>query len=166
VGTTASIWLPVTEAETDQWANPPAAPPATARQALRVLAVDDDALVLMNTVAMLEELGHEVVEAYSGREALEALERQPVDLLITDQGMPKMTGAELAQKVQAAWPHIPILVATGYAELSDSAARDLPRLSKPFSQQDLAAAITSTLGAAAVARPTLAVTAEPNVLAT
>jgi CheY-like chemotaxis protein len=123
------------------------------RKVLRVLAVDDDALVLMNTVAMLEELGHEVVEAHSGREALEALERQEVDLLITDQGMPKMTGAELAQKVQAAWPHIPILVATGYAELSDSTARDLPRLSKPFSQQDLAAAITTAVGAASAARP-------------
>ncbi|KQW77719.1 histidine kinase [Devosia sp. Root413D1] len=165
-GTTASIWLPVTEAEADTAVAPPASRPMDGRQVLRVLAVDDDALVLMNTMAMLQELGHEVVEAHSGREALEALERQTVDLLITDQGMPKMTGAELAQKVQAAWPHIPILVATGYAELSDSAARDLPRLSKPFSQQDLAAAIASTLGAAALARPAVAVTAEPSVLAT
>jgi len=147
-GTTASIWLPVTETENEVGAAPQPPRPAEAREALRVLAVDDDLLVLMNTVAMLEELGHQVLEAHSGHEALETLERQTVDLLITDQGMPKMTGAELAEKVRAVWPHIPILVATGYAELTDGPVRTLPRLSKPFSQQDLAAAITRTVATA------------------
>jgi len=144
LGTTAEIWLPVTDADADTSPSQPAAAEED-RLRLRVLAVDDDALVLMNTVAMLEELGHEVVEAHSGPGALDVLQHQTVDLLITDQGMPRMTGAELAQEVQMSWPHIPILVATGYAELSDSKARALPRLAKPFSQADLAAAIASTM---------------------
>ncbi|WP_439602818.1 ATP-binding protein [Devosia sp.] len=144
-GTTAAIWLPVTLDEGE--AAVAAEPPVDARQGLRVLAVDDDALVLLNTVAMLEELGHTVMEAHSGAAALAVLGQQPVDLLITDQGMPQMTGAELAEAVRAAWPELPIIVATGYAELSDRRAAALPRLAKPFSQEDLASVIASTVGA-------------------
>ena len=149
VGTTAEIWLPVTEAEGATALTVVEAGSAEPRQGLRVLAVDDDPLVLMNTVAMLEELGHEVFEAHSGPQALELLERQSVDLVITDQGMPKMTGGELADKIHTAWPDLPILVATGYAELSDSKASHLPRLAKPFGQSDLISAIASTLGSRA-----------------
>ncbi len=147
-GPTAEIWLPVADSEAD--ARPAATPAATAIESkpLRVLTVDDDALVLMNTVAMLEELGHEVESAYSGAEALQMLEAAPFDLLITDQGMPKMTGTELAEAAGARWPEMPIIVATGYAELSDK-ARALPRLTKPFSQRDLAAAIAGSVGAGA-----------------
>ena len=67
---------------------------------LPILAVNDDALILMNTVAMLEELGRTVFEAYSGKEALEILRREDsVDLGVTDQAMPKMTGSDLAKVV-------------------------------------------------------------------
>ena len=127
VGTTAEIWLPVTDAETATALTVGEANSAERRQGLRVLAVDDDSLVLMNTVAMLEELGHEVFEAHSGPE----------------------TGAELADKVRTAWPDLPILVATGYAELPESTARHLPRLAKPFGQEDLISAIATTLGGGA-----------------
>lgn len=144
VGTTAEIWLPVADAGAAE-DGVAASPLPESRKGLRVLAVDDDPLVLLNTVAMLEELGHEVVEARSGHEALEVLERQPIDLLITDQGMPRMTGAELAAKVQSSWPDIRIIIATGYAELPDSKARSLPRLGKPFSDGDLASLIASTV---------------------
>jgi CheY-like chemotaxis protein len=69
-------------------------PPAAVHEtrSLRVLAVDDDRLVLFNTAAMLEDLGHAVVEAGSGEEALNALRNSNFDLVITDQVMPKMTG--------------------------------------------------------------------------
>ena len=77
------------------------AAPAKTIRPLTVLAVDDDALVLMNTVAMLEDLGHSVFEAYSGREALEILRREDsVDLVITDQAMPQMTGTATCQSHQ------------------------------------------------------------------
>jgi len=145
VGTTAEIWLPVTEADVGHPDASVEGSFAEQRQGLRVLAVDDDSLVLLNTVAMLEELGHEVFEAHSGAEALQLLERQTIDLLITDQGMPRMTGADLAEKVRERWPDLPILLATGYAELSDRRSRNLPRLAKPFGQQDLISAIESTV---------------------
>jgi len=146
-GTTAEIWLPTTDAETGASDDRASDTSKNIRPTLKVLAVDDDALVLMNTVAMLEELGHQVVEAHSGRDALDALRADPFDLVITDQGMPHMTGAELAERVRDTWPDMPIIVATGYAELSNRMARALPRLAKPFSQQELSAAIAGALEA-------------------
>ncbi|MGB8280181.1 MAG: PAS domain S-box protein, partial [Pseudolabrys sp.] len=71
-GTTAELWLPVAKASA-QPVNPAQAAPAKTVRPLTILAVDDDALVLMNTVSMLEDLGHAVFEAYSGKEALEIL---------------------------------------------------------------------------------------------
>ena len=65
-GTTAELWLPVAKTSAQPVA-PAQAAPAKAYRPLTVLAVDDDALVLMNTVAMLEDLGHTVFEAYSGQ---------------------------------------------------------------------------------------------------
>jgi CheY-like chemotaxis protein len=103
-----------------------------------VLVVDDDALVLMNTAAMLEDLGHHVFEATSGGQALDILQREgEVDLVITDQAMPQMTGSELAQKIGRVWPQVPVVVATGYAELPPD-TEHLRRLTKPFTQLELA----------------------------
>ncbi len=148
VGTVAEIWLPVAS---QQQAEPtPTAPAPVPTEEphgpLRVLAVDDDYLVLMNTTSMLEDMGHEVVEATSGQEALSRLEEGRFDLLVTDHAMPKMTGAQLAEVVQEKWPGTPILVATGYAELPEGVGRRLPKLSKPFSQQQLQDAIQTLVG--------------------
>jgi PAS domain S-box-containing protein len=136
-GTTAEIWLPVAEEA------PPAAfqtkeqEPAESR-ALSILAVDDDALVLMNTTAMLEELGHTVAEAYSGKDALDILRQDSsIDLVITDQAMPQMTGVQLAEVVKREFPGIPIVLATGYAELPPGPDLGLVKLAKPFREQDL-----------------------------
>ncbi|MGB8614732.1 MAG: PAS domain S-box protein, partial [Pseudolabrys sp.] len=99
-GTTAELWLPVAKASV-QPVTPAQAAPAKTVQPLTILAVDDDALVLMNTVSMLEDLGHAVFEAYSGKEALEILRREDsIDLVVTDQAMPKMTGTELAKVIR------------------------------------------------------------------
>jgi CheY-like chemotaxis protein len=143
-GTTAELWLPTAEAPTWPIAAPQSAHPAPAEQLrpLRVLAVDDDALVLMNTAAMLEDLGHTVFEACSGKEALEILQREDsVDLIITDQAMPQMTGTQLAKAIKQEWPNMPILLATGYAEIRPEDDLGLPKLSKPFLQDELAAAL-------------------------
>jgi CheY-like chemotaxis protein len=73
----------------------------------------------MNTVAMLEDLGHTVFEACSGKEALDILRREDsIDLVVTDQAMPKMTGTELAKVIRNEWPDIPVLLATGYADIA------------------------------------------------
>jgi CheY-like chemotaxis protein len=98
--------------------------------------------VLMNTAAMLDDKGHRVTMAYSAKEALAILRRgKRFDLLITDQGMPGMTGAELIEIVRAEHPDLPIVLATGYAELPPGVAADVPRISKPFMQNHLLEAV-------------------------
>jgi PAS domain S-box-containing protein len=142
-GTTMEIWLPVAAAQATTPAPAPVvveARPSAHRR--RVLAVDDDELVLLNTVAMLEDFGHTVVQATSGREALDILDRgDPIDLLITDQAMPGMTGVQLAQRVRERWPGLPIVLATGFAQIDADDDPDLPRLAKPFTMDELAKAV-------------------------
>ena len=150
-GTTAEIWLPAAqpeaegEVEAEDVAEEPVneAAPRTAG-GLTILVVDDDHLVLMNTAAMLEDLGYDVIEATSGEQALRMLRRdRQIDLVITDQLMPGMTGTQLLEAVKAEWPHMPAILATGYAELPPGSDPTLARLSKPFRQDDLARAMAS-----------------------
>ena len=113
--------------------------------ALKVLAVDDDPLVLMTTAAMLEELGCEVIEAASAEQALEVLTQQSIDLVLTDQAMPQMTGAQLAYLIQQRYPHLPVILATGYTDKLGGQAGSLPRLGKPFDMDALAEKITAVM---------------------
>lgn len=100
----------------------------------------------MSTADMLQDLGHEVIEADSGASALEILRQHgPVDLLITDYAMPKMTGAQLAEAARELQPGLPVLLATGYAELPPGSACELPRLGKPYHQTQLAEEIAKVL---------------------
>jgi PAS domain S-box-containing protein len=142
-GTTAELCLPVArpDAASAQEETAPRAAVALGRT-LAILTVDDDPLVALNTSALLEELGHRVYSASSGMGALEILRsEESIDLLITDQAMPGMTGSELVSKVRAEKPEFPVVLATGYAELPPGEAEGIPRLAKPFRQRDLAEAI-------------------------
>jgi CheY-like chemotaxis protein len=144
-GTTAELWLPVADApivESEVTSSPMIS--AQAGRPAKILAVDDDALILMSTVDMLEDLGHSVLYAHSGPKALELLKDYPdIDLLITDFAMPGMTGAQLARSARSLRPDLPVLLATGYAELPD--ASDFARLSKPYQQEQLAAKIVRAM---------------------
>ncbi|MDI1283412.1 MAG: PAS domain S-box protein [Reyranella sp.] len=152
-GTTAELWLPAvttdveaTDEAIDRDRQPDVPAAAAAMRPLVVLAVDDDVLVLMNTAAMLEELGHKVFQANSAKKALEILDReQHVDLVIADQAMPQMTGTQLIEAIRVDRPELPILLATGYAELPPGMGLGVPKLSKPFSQQHLAAAVAAVM---------------------
>ncbi|HMJ42675.1 MAG TPA: PAS domain S-box protein [Pseudolabrys sp.] len=140
-GTTVELRLPLADMPAQPVSAGPRAPSeATVRQAsLVVLAVDDDFLVLTNTIAMLEDLGHTAIEADSGAEALRILrQNDTIDLVITDQAMPQMTGAQLAEVIKIEWPNLAVILATGYAEMEPGFAAGLPRLSKPFNERDLA----------------------------
>jgi CheY-like chemotaxis protein len=141
-GTTATLLLPVAEAPAASLPREAAnLIPSSVRQ-LTVLAVDDDSLVLMNTAALLEDLGHKVHEALSGEEALRIVEQeQGIDLVITDQAMPSMTGIQLAERIRAGWPDMPIIVATGYGELPVDTDVTVRKLGKPFGQPELARAV-------------------------
>lgn len=142
-GTTVEIWLPAANAPealraTAGAAEPPVSLPVPS---LSILTVDDDELVLTNTVEMLQDLGHRVRAAGSAREALEWLAQAPFDLLITDHAMPQMTGAQLIEQVREYYPQLPIILVSGYAELMPGQRIDVPRLAKPFSQAQLRDAV-------------------------
>jgi signal transduction histidine kinase/ActR/RegA family two-component response regulator len=144
-GTTAILWLPIAK-------KPPVASERTSNKVsqacgpAKILFVDDDLLIAGSTVALLEDLGHEVVEVHSALEALQLLEQGlPTDLLITDHAMPGMTGIELAHEVRRHRPLLPILLATGFAELEGVRVTDVERLAKPYTQEQLAAEIARLL---------------------
>lgn len=137
-GTNVELWLPTSQ-------EPPGASDAADRVQLpcaagRALVVDDEELVRSSTAEMLQELGYETAEAVSAEDALRALTDAPVDLLVTDHLMPGMTGTELAQAVSKRYPATMILIVSGYAEAQglDPSYR---RLTKPFRQAELAAAL-------------------------
>jgi signal transduction histidine kinase len=145
VGTTAELWLPVADRAVETFVQPEAAKAGTVAQAT-ILLVDDDALIAASTVALLEDLGHHVVEAHSGKEALAILrEGLNPDLVITDHAMPGMTGSDLAVRLRLHDPKLPILLATGYAELQGQLPIELPRLAKPYTQEQLSLEIARLL---------------------
>ncbi|WP_338425917.1 GAF domain-containing hybrid sensor histidine kinase/response regulator [Sphingopyxis kveilinensis] len=146
-GTRAHIWLPVSAAASTVAAAEADAAPADLARRRRILIVDDDAIILMNTAALLEDLGHDVIEAGSGEEALKRLADNPdVDLVITDQAMPGMTGSQLIAAMRAERPALPIILATGYGETPGEAGPAVQRLGKPFGQQDLQRAVAAAGG--------------------
>ena len=143
-GTTAEIWLPVSTIPVHQTEPQPEATAETGPAT--ILVVDDDALIAMSTTAMLEDLGHAAVEASSGEKALKILSSgMQVDLVLTDYAMPGMTGADLALLIRKSHPRLPVLLATGYADLPDGLSIDVPRLTKPFTQRQLAAQVAKLL---------------------
>jgi CheY-like chemotaxis protein/anti-sigma regulatory factor (Ser/Thr protein kinase) len=146
-GTTAEIFIPVSAPGTAEETKPPSERTGyrTGRK-LRIVSVDDDPLVSFNTAAMLEDLGHIVFTAANGAGALEILRQEDsIDLLITDQAMPGMTGSELAAAIRAEKPELPVIIATGYAELPKGEGAEFPKLAKPFFQHNLAEAISAVM---------------------
>ena len=144
-GTTAEIWLPTSGSAVA--ARDEGTPPeAGAVKPISILAVDDDTLVLMNTTFLLEDLGHKVISAASGKQALQVLNAgHDIELVVVDQAMPGMTGTELIKEIRARWPDMPIVLATGYGELPPGTFVDV-KLTKPFGQEELGQAIAIALG--------------------
>jgi CheY-like chemotaxis protein len=111
-------------------------------RSLRVLLVDDDILVSMGVADMLLDLGHSVTEAQSGAQALKLLETDSAfDIVVTDYAMPGMNGFELAQRIKESNPKLPVILATGYAELPADRPIQFGHLSKPYKAEDLTAAL-------------------------
>ena len=149
-GAEVELWLPVmTAALSDTAPGTDGDREAQTGRRLLILAVDDDSLVLTNTAAMLDDLGHDVIVASSGKEGLEVLRGRPdIDLIISDEVMPNMTGSQFAEAVRRSHPGMPVVITSGYADLvSKAGGTRLPRLAKPFGQGDLAAIVNETLEA-------------------
>jgi PAS domain S-box-containing protein len=141
-GTTVQLYLPVAAQVASGPSDDEAAPVSSAASLHKILVVDDDRLVLANTGAILEDLGHEVSLASSGGDALARLDKglEP-DLIVTDQLMPGMTGLQLIAEIHRKWPGLPCLVVSGFAEMTADEAGQCPVLAKPFTQAQLASAI-------------------------
>ena len=110
-----------------------------------VLVVDDEPLVRMNAVDMFEDLGLDVVEAASAEEALVVLERRAdISLMFSDCRMPGMCGPELAEVAARRWPHLRIVLVSGYV---NGTPKGWPLLNKPYRQADLARLVERELDA-------------------
>jgi CheY-like chemotaxis protein len=140
-GTRIDLWLPLATAEFPTAGSPVTEAIQETCKRLVVLAVDDDPLVLTNTVAMLDELGHNVLAANSGDEAMVIFQRHPeIDLVLTDEVMPGLSGSQLAERVRELRPTAAVALVSGYADLHPTPGRglaDLPRLAKPFTLAQL-----------------------------
>ena len=116
-----------------------------------VLMVEDDEQVRLSVEAKLQRLGYTVTPVASAAEALSVLESNPAfDLLFTDVIMPgAMTGADLARDVSRRWPNIRLLMTSGYTEVTVLGKVKMPEnvrlLSKPYSNAELADAVTTVL---------------------
>jgi signal transduction histidine kinase len=160
VGTTIELWLPV-------WQGADAAPVdlrpqrnESQRDGLQVLVVEDDEMVAAGTLAMIEDLGHSVLEANSALVALDILEaNRDIDIVVTDHAMPGMNGTELARRIRMTRPELPVILVTGYADLPNGSDSSLPRLNKPYRQRELGDLITAL--AADQRRKVMALVREP-----
>ncbi|POR57239.1 hybrid sensor histidine kinase/response regulator [Pseudomonas syringae] len=107
-----------------------------------VLLVDDDDAVREVTQLLLSSLGHHVVTASSGHDALIKL-TQEIDIVVTDYSMPGMTGSDLAWEIYTRRPELPVIVITGFADIADEGLGTLKVLEKPFTTHALQQAITA-----------------------
>jgi signal transduction histidine kinase len=145
-GTTVEVSLPTASAATAISKTTTAAPKAPALP-LRILVIDDELQVRSTLAEMLEEQGHSVTQAPGGREGLSYLESNPelVDVVISDLGMPDMTGWDVAAAIQARWPRLPVGLITGWGETEitrEERSRVNFVINKPFDKAVLGATMS------------------------
>ena len=144
-GTTVSLYLPRTEVRTLQAEATPTRSPR--RQRIRVLLVDDDDGVREVCAAMLDDIGCDVTAAANGEEALKALDGGNFSIMLTDIAMPTMSGVDLAQRARELVPDMPILFASGYADLQvfGEQLSEETVVRKPYRLAELAARLEAVL---------------------
>ena len=146
-GTTFDVYLPRIDPAVDATAVAAEVP----RGAERILLVDDEPLVRIAHRRVLQSLGYTVIEAEDGLEALEKLRTSPgaFDLVLTDQSMPRLSGADLARALLAEQPTANVVLCTGYSDVVDEGeARALgvrALLTKPVDRAVLATALRAAL---------------------
>ncbi|MEO6662118.1 MAG: response regulator [Rubrivivax sp.] len=134
IGTTVELWFPATAGSHDPVGTDTVASQAALFRARQVLVIEDDPDVRRIIVESLTQSGHMVRSATSGADGLDQMSRQPPDVLVVDYAMPGMNGAQVIAQVRARYASMPILLATGYADMAE-VARVLPSTSvllKPF----------------------------------
>jgi CheY-like chemotaxis protein len=115
---------------------------------LRVLVVEDEAEVRDLLAELIAADGHDVTVCANGAAALAWLEAGPADLVVTDLGMPGMSGLELAEVIRSRWPDVSVGMVTGWGETLDreQSARVgiVAVIGKPFRPQEIRAMLAAT----------------------
>jgi response regulator RpfG family c-di-GMP phosphodiesterase len=129
---------------------PSAAPPVATSAPCTLLFVDDEPGILSSLRRLFRPLGHRILLAESGEAALQMLEHEKVDLVLSDMRMPGMNGAQLLQSVCQRWPDVARLLLTGYADIGSTIAAinqgEIQRyISKPWDDQELLLAVREGL---------------------
>jgi len=148
-GTTFHVFFPATEKKVsevrEKWGK------ELPKGNERILAIDDEEVIVDMYRETLERLGYQVTEFHNGEEALRAFRSSPAsfDLVITDQTMPHLTGVDLAKKFLQIRPEIPIILCTGHsATISEEKAKEIGIerfVMKPVSRQKLAIMVREVL---------------------
>jgi signal transduction histidine kinase/CheY-like chemotaxis protein len=147
-GTTLTMLLPVSD--TPLIGKEASRAPVMAREpGGRVLLVEDNEEVGDLAETLLDELGHEVIRARSGIEALNiADDGVSFDLVFSDVVMPGMSGLELAGELKQRRPELPIILTTGYSDrLALAGSKGYPVVRKPYRMETLASAVDEALAA-------------------
>ncbi len=148
-GTTFTLYLPEVDAPAPEaQQGDDAAEPVAEGRALCVLVVEDNLDVGRFCTQLLEDLGHSIVWAHDAETALAEFERVPFrfDAVFSDVVMPGMGGVELARRLKAGHPNLPIILTTGYSDVlaqDDTHGFDLVR--KPYSAEQVARALRNAL---------------------
>ncbi|HYQ53419.1 MAG TPA: response regulator, partial [Pseudomonas sp.] len=146
-GTTATLWLPISDVAAVGRDSEIIDVPLAARAA-RVLLVDDEEIVRHATALQLSDLGYEVTEAASAAAALQQVEQGWMpDVLVTDHVMADMTGVRLAQQLRERQVDLPVLIITGYANLTPKELKGFEVLRKPYRRSELAQSVGRLLAA-------------------
>jgi signal transduction histidine kinase/ActR/RegA family two-component response regulator len=147
-GTTVDMYFPCAPADHEEAAEPGVAAPAPRGEKSRnILVVEDDNDVRRVIVECLGVIGYSVTEAANGTEGLEAIRRQKPDLLVVDFAMPDMNGAEVIAKAREMVGDLPVILATGYADMAavERLAGRPTVLRKPFDINSLGSAVAAAL---------------------
>ena len=151
-GTTFKIYLPSADHKIGLASKPEVETVAPKRQGTTILLVEDDEIMRSLTRQLLQEHGYTVIEADDGKSALDWVKSHPgpIDLLLTDVVMRRMSGPELVERLSATHPNLKVVFMSGYTgELiveRDVLKRGITLLEKPFSRTALLNTIHKTLG--------------------
>ncbi|MFJ2982425.1 MULTISPECIES: response regulator [unclassified Pseudomonas] len=146
-GTVATLWLPVSDVAAVCHDREMADVPLADR-ASRVLLVDDEEIVRHATALQLRDLGYQVTEAASAAAALQLMEQGWLpDVLVTDHVMAEMTGVRFAQQLRERRADLPVLIITGYANLTPRELKGFEVLRKPYRRAELAQSVARLLAA-------------------
>jgi CheY-like chemotaxis protein len=152
-GTTVEMYFPAAAQDAEDLTDPLAPVLPVGEKSRHILVVEDDADVRRVIVECLGLIGYSVTEAPNGAEGLEAIRKRKPDLLVVDYAMPDMTGAEVISKARELVGDLPVILATGYADMAavERLAGKPTVLRKPFDINSLGTAVAAALRAPALA---------------